>query len=174
MFNFNTQRYAAGYVPYAITFADTFPGCTASDHLTVRLGDMAICPCHRTAYNKFLYGHFIIQDNQIVDIEAINPEIASRILLSNNNLTSIGCDTCIFNKICLKGCFGSQYETMKDPFFPIENVCKLFKAKYQFLLQKYFSLDIISYLSNISPYNLHYVQAQEFLQFFKEVKPYVD
>lgn len=159
-----------GYVPWALTFADTFPGCTVCDSLTVRIGDMAICPCHRTAYNKLLYGHFVLKDNKIIDIEGNNPEIASRILLGNNNLCSPKCDACPYNPLCLKGCFGSQYETNKDPFFPIEDVCKLMKAKYNFIVQSYISYGAIDYLKSISPYNLHYPQAQQFLKILEELK----
>lgn len=170
VFNFNNQNNLCGYVPWALTFADTFPGCTICDSLTVRIGDMAICPCHRTAYNKLLYGHFVLKDNKIVDIEGNNPEIASRILLGNNNLCSPKCDTCPYNPLCLKGCFGSQYETNKDPFFPIEDVCKLMKAKYNFIVQSYISYGAIDYLKSISPYNLHYPQAQQFLKILEELK----
>lgn len=170
VFNFNEEDKVCGYVPWALTFADTFPGCTVCDSLTVRLGDMAICPCHRTAYNKLLYGHFILKDNKIVDIEGNNPEVASRILLGNTNLCSPKCDACPYNPICLKGCFGSQYETNKDLFFPIDNICKLMKAKYNFTVQSYISYGAIDYLKNISPYNMHYPQAQQFLKILEDLK----
>lgn len=169
LFNFdNSNETPDGYLPYALPFAYTFQGCTVSDNLTVRLGDLAICPCHRTAYNKLLYGHFIVKDNKIIDIEGNNPEIASRILLANNNIASLNCDVCKINKFCLKGCFGSQYETEKDMFFPIQSVCNLFLEKYDFLIKKYTELGIIDYLKKISPYNMHYNQAQELLKFIQE------
>lgn len=162
-----------GYFPWALPESDTFPGCTVADSLTVRLGDMAICPCHRTAYNRFLYGHFIMEDGKIMGIEGHNPEMASRILLANNNLCAIGCDDCEINEVCLKGCFGSQFEIEKDPFIPIENVCKFFKAKYYFLVKYYLDKGVIDYLKGISPYSLNYTSAQKKLAFFERMKSYV-
>lgn len=168
IFNFYNDQEDMGYTPWAITFSETFPGCTVCDSLTVRLGDMAICPCHRTAYNKFLYGHFEIENNKIIDIKGNNPEMASRILLGNTNLCSFQCDVCNYNALCLKGCFGAQYETEKDPFFPIESVCNLFKAKYSYLINTYLKMGIIPYLESFSPYNIQYIFIQKLLKFFKE------
>lgn len=165
---FNESDQNLGYVPYALMFADTFKGCTISDSLTVRLGDLTICPCHRTAYNKLLYGHFIVEDNQIIDIKGNNPEFATRVLLSNDTLCSPQCDTCFYAPICLKGCFGSQYETNKDPNFPIENICELLKAKYDFILQSHIDKGAIEYLKKISPYNMHYSQAQQFIKILED------
>lgn len=166
----NFSDSAKGYIPYAITFADSFPGCTVCNHMTVRLGDLAICPCHRTAYNKFLYGHFIVENNKIIDIKGNNPEIASRILLADNTLASFGCDVCQYRQICMKGCFGAQYETEKDLFFPIESVCNFFKEKYSYLTKTYIQLGIIDYLEKISPYSMNYNYAQKLLKYFKENK----
>ena len=67
------NRKYTGYTPFIITEASTTSPCTISNHLTIRVGDLAICPCHRLAYNKFLYGHFIVEDNKIIDIKANNP-----------------------------------------------------------------------------------------------------
>ena len=106
-FLFHPESKLNGYIPYALSLTDTFAGCSVSNHLTVRLGDMAICPCHRTAYNKYLYGWFQIENNEIVDIIGNNPQMASRILLANNNIASLDCDVCPINERCLKGCFGS-------------------------------------------------------------------
>lgn len=168
MFGLDNIPRDLGYVPYCITFADTFKGCTVSDSLTVRLGDMAICPCHRTAYNKLLYGHFIIENNQIVDIKGNNPEFATRVLLANDKLVSPQCDTCIYSPICLKGCFGSQFESNKDPLFPIENICKLFRAKYNFVLQTHIDLGLIKHLKNVSPYDMRYPQIKKVIKLLED------
>jgi len=40
--------------------------------ICVRLGDLAICPCHRTSYDKYLLGKFEVKDNQIIGIKANN------------------------------------------------------------------------------------------------------
>ena len=46
--------------------------CNLVHHLTVRLGDLAIIPCHRLSYDKLIYGKYKVSDNKIVGIEALN------------------------------------------------------------------------------------------------------
>ena len=58
--------------------------------------------------------------------------MASRVLMANNTYATLNCDVCKYNTICLKGCFGSQYEVTGDPFYPINNICDFFKTKYKF------------------------------------------
>jgi MoaA/NifB/PqqE/SkfB family radical SAM enzyme len=153
-----------GYIPWAIGVCDTFAGCTIPNHLTVRLGDLAICPCHRQAYDEYLYGYFITNNDRIVDIKAVNPLMAVKILMGNILTSSPLCDTCEFNYCCLKGCFGSQLETEKDPFFPIENVCKFFKAKYTCIFDWYREHDIIKYFQTWIPNEPQSVMVGEILR----------
>lgn len=161
----------SGYVPYAPAPLDTFAGCTVCNSLTVRLGDLAIAPCHRQAYNKFLYGHFIVnEDNQIAGITANNPHHAIRILMANNNLCHLGCDVCPIAEYCLKGCYGSQYEETNDPFIPSANVCHFFKEKWKNLMYYYKEIGVLDALAKISPYNEHYEEIQKFLQFYERIK----
>ena len=140
-----------GYVPWCIGPADSFTGCTVCNHLTVRLGDLAICPCHRQAYDEYLYGYFNVEDNHITGVRAVNPQMAIKILMSNVLYTTPLCDQCEFNYCCLKGCHGSQLETEKDPFFQIGNICKFFKAKYNFIFDWYREHGIIKYLQSWTP-----------------------
>lgn len=157
-----------GYIPYCFPHTDTFIGCTQATDLTVRLGDLAICPCHRLAYDKYIYGHFKVENNEIVDIIANNPQVAIKILMANFNLCSFGCDTCTFNNYCLKGCHGMQYESMGDPFIPNPNICYFFKRKYSFLIEKYKELGVIDYLKTVSDYEQFYDIVQDFLTLVKK------
>lgn len=140
-----------GYIPWAIGPCDSFTGCTISNHLTVRVGDLAICPCHRTAYNEYLYGYFNVENNRISGVHAVNPLMAVKILMCNIHTANPLCDKCPINYCCLRGCFGSQLETEKDPFFPIENICNFFKAKYAFIIKYYREKGIIDYYKTFSP-----------------------
>ena len=133
------------YIPWVLGDNRDYRGCTVSNLLTVRLGDLAICPCHRQAYDKYLYGKFKVEDNCIIDIEAINPYMAIKILMGSDYSNFHKCDACIYNHYCLKGCFGSQLETYGDPFFPIECVCQLLQRKYDTVLQYYKKLNIYEY-----------------------------
>lgn len=166
-------QHITGYVPYLLGESDSFAGCSVCNALTIRLGDMAICPCHRTAYNKYLYGHFVLDENhKIIDITANNFYMAERILFGNNNLLHFGCDTCVFNEVCLKGCYGSQLEATGDPFIPAKSVCKFFKAKFMNLINKYEEIGLWDTLEQISPYAVGYQRAQCLLSFKKRVEKF--
>ena len=160
----------SGYVNFGLTKADSFQGCTVSDMLTVRLGDLAIPPCHRTAYDGLLYGRFKVEGGKIVGVEEHNPQIASRILLQDSILCSPGCDCCPYNSFCLRGCYGSQQETEKDPFMPLESVCRLFKGKIDFLIDKFDALGVWGILEKVSPANARYEAVRETLQAVKRIR----
>ena len=159
-----------GYIPFCFPKADDFIGCTCANSLSIRVGDLSIIPCHRLAYNKYLYGRFILENEEIIGIEANNPQMAIKILMTNFNEGSLKCDTCLFKNYCLKGCLGSQYETMGDPFIPNENICNFFKEKYSFLLKYYSDLGVIDYLKQVSPLEIDYSEIKPFLIFYENWK----
>lgn len=167
MFNYEEIN---GYIPFLINEAELHATCSIANHLTIRVGDLAICPCHRTAYNKYLYGHFIVENDKIVGVKANNTQMAIRILFANNNLCSFRCDNCPFAFCCLKGCFGNQLELNKDPFLPVLSMCNFFEKKYTHLLEKYEELGVFSqYIEKITPYEVEYLKAQQLLNFRKDV-----
>ena len=166
----NQEKGLSGYIPFGFPKADDFIGCTCANSLAIRVGDLSIIPCHRLAYNKYLYGNFITDENGIKDIKSNNPQMAIKILMTNFNEGSLGCDTCIFKDYCLKGCLGSQYESMGDPFVPSKNVCNFFKEKYSFLLNTYEKMGVINYLKEVSPLEIDYPEISLFLKFFKKWK----
>lgn len=67
-------------------------------------------------------------------------------------------------------CYGSQREAEKDPFMPIESVCRLFKGKIDFLIQKFEALGVWNVLQNLSPANARYEAAQETLEAVERIK----
>ena len=158
------ERSELSYVPFLFSEANSVAGCTVGNTLTVRLGDLAICPCHRTAYHKFIYGKFKVENDKIVDIIGNNPVMATRILLANNLNASLKCDVCRYKGFCLQGCFGSQIESTGDPFMPIPNVCDFFSGKFNHLVQKYISMGFLEYLISIKPGNDYYPRAQTILE----------
>ena len=131
------------YDPKFILFDDRpLPACTIHKSLIVRMGDLAIGPCHRTHYDKFLYGRYIVENNKIVGLKANNVQLANRILLGSMN-THPKCSGCIIKNFCIKGCFGAQYETNGEILEPCKTVCNLFKQKMFFLIYKYEKLGLI-------------------------------
>ena len=103
-------------------------GCTIPHQLTIRLGDLAIAPCHRTAYPELLYGKFNVEDGKITGIEAKNVYTAMKVLTADMRTTLIGCDTCDFKTFCMHQCYGNSKEEAGDPFIRVENVCELLKV----------------------------------------------
>lgn len=121
--------------------------CGLQERLTVRLGDLAIVPCHRTSYDKFVIGKYIVENDEIVDIKAINPEIALAIFSMNPVMSCIKCGACIYNKLCMKQCFGANIEANNEILNPCDTVCKLFKRKIDFLVNKYIKYGVLEKLS---------------------------
>lgn len=113
--------------------------CSLKNQFIIRLGDLAICPCHRLSYKHLLYGKYVINNNKITGIEANNIQF-----FINNYITGekglMKCDTCIIKNYCIKGCYGSQYEVNHDPNYPIKSVCNFMKVKAMFLMLNYINL----------------------------------
>ena len=93
------------YIPQRLATNRT-ASCGLTQGFCVRLGDLAICPCHRTAYDKLLLGKFIVENNKIVGIEGLNPSMAINIWM-NGDSSWIKCDACALRKFCIKGCRGA-------------------------------------------------------------------
>lgn len=102
-------------------------GCSIQASLTIRIGDLAIVPCHRTSYNYFIAGYLKL-DKDKIRIEAKNPELFIAINSAESSLFPY-CESCLINKLCSKGCLGSQYEVTGDVFTPIPTVCMLEHGK---------------------------------------------
>lgn len=130
------ETYSGYYLPYKIEHGYFDYACTLGSMLAIRLGDLSIVPCHRLSYDKFILGKFIVENDKIVDVEAKNIQMASAIFLTNG-ISKPYCDCCPINSYCMKGCIGSQYETLNEPFCPIPSVCELLKASFLFLYLKH-------------------------------------
>lgn len=159
-----------GYMNFALPLAENHPGCTIPTQLCVRLGDLAICPCHRTSYDKFLYGKFDLEDGKISGITAINPQMAIRVLGGNNKIAHHGCDVCPYSGFCMRGCFGAQCEYENEPFMPIPSVCKMFMAKYDHLIDRYEEMGVLDEWRKISQYDTYYGYVQTVLRHIDEIQ----
>ena len=124
-----------------------WPTCSIARTLTVRLGDLAIVPCHRLSYDELNFGKFVVKNDKIVDVEAKNIQMMNQIWL-NNMYGSAKCNYCPYNALCTRGCYGSQYESTGELLYPCETVCDLYKAKSIFLYEKYKQLGILDKLTS--------------------------
>ena len=157
------------YLPWVLSQAFTYLSCTASTQLTIRVGDLTICPCHRTAYDKYNYGKFVVNDGKIVDIVSNNVYMAQRVLYTNQKLTHPKCDSCVYNPCCIRGCLGAQLEKYKDPFMPLNTVCDLEKAKMDWIISYYKDWKILDNLKKLTPKDLFYNRANNIIKFIEAV-----
>ena len=152
-----------GYINIAMPMAKTQAGCTIPSCLFVRVGDLSLVPCHRTAYPQYIYGKFELENGKIIGVNANNTAFASKIYFSNNLTSHHGCDVCQYNGFCLRGCFGEQYENTEDAFMPDPIVCNMFKTKYNHLIDVYVGLGVFEYMSKISSSDFRYIMCQQIL-----------
>ena len=126
------EGFLNNYIPFVLRL-NTQISCNLIHHHIVRLGDLAIVPCHRLAYDKLLYGKYKVENDEIVGVKALNLNFAFQNLLLNNN-GYLKCDRCLIKNVCPGQCHGSAFESTKESFYPIECVCDLEKAKFCYLL----------------------------------------
>lgn len=120
-------------------------GCSFQSTLFIRLGDLAIVPCHRTAYNGFIAGYLNNDGKQIIDITSKNIATYISAVTTNSNQYPF-CEQCVISSMCPHGCLGSQYEEMGDLFTPIPTVCQLEHVKIKSLIDEYKKLGIYGYI----------------------------
>jgi len=99
-------------------------GCSIQSTLTVRLGDLAIYPCHRLSYSPFITGWFRTNGQTITGVRAHNVELFLAILTLKGTCLPL-CETCLIKEVCPKGCLGAQFETTGDPFSPVPTICMM-------------------------------------------------
>lgn len=131
----------------AITTIGRGIGCSLQSLLYLRLGDMAIVPCHRTMYPGFEYARFKIENDKIVDIEAVNPELMIS-TIGFDAATQPYCEKCTIRELCSHGCLGAQLEVTGDMFTPIPTTCMMEHYKYYSMFKKYKELGILEDIFN--------------------------
>lgn len=161
------------YVP--CTFGDSkgVYGCTIQTHMTVRLGDLAIAPCHRTAYAKYLYGHFKLNDEgtKIIGLTANNPQVAINLFMLDNKYALLGCDTCAFNPVCMGTCRGQSVEAMQDIFQNDPKVCYFMKRKYTCLFNALEKRGVMTWLEeNLTEYHASYETFAKLITVWRSIK----
>lgn len=72
-----------------------------------------------------------------------------KLLLPNPECSNYQCDACVYNNLCMMGCFGSQYENTGELFNPPKNMCAMLKCKIDTLISKYKELGIIDYYKDM-------------------------
>jgi len=115
--------------------------CSIQEFITVRVADLAIVPCHRTAWPGFESANLEVKDNQIVNIKPINPWIHLAVLSGRNDNAPF-CSHCPINSLCTGFCLGTNLEYNKQPFIPVPNVCRMEFTKYKSIAKSFKMLGI--------------------------------
>lgn len=124
--------------------------CSLPCVLTINTADLTIAPCHRLTYEQFCAGHFIIENDKVVGIEA-DYGLSSYInITENNRYYRPECTHCEIRDFCMQGCMGSQFEFSGDVHKPVPSVCNLLKAQWEFLINKYANMGILDIILNPS------------------------
>ena len=145
--------------------ADNFKRCSLGLFLAINCADLSIVPCHRLTYSFFTGGKFKIENNKIVDIEAlegINGYLNHKITNTHFELDCYGCQNRFF---CKRGCRGAQFEYSSEAFLPIPDVCTMLNAELSLLAQKYSELGVFDYLFSQNEYQLDPIYKKRLINF---------
>lgn len=99
-------------------------GCGLQQEFSVRLGDMKLVPCHRTAYDGYNACTLVIDDDYNIDYELENENMYMMTMNFNAKFATKCCD-CPINTICSNSCLGCNFEVNHDFFTPVDSVCKM-------------------------------------------------
>ena len=116
--------------------------CNFFKNLTIDLTTMNIVPCAKVNYEDFACGQYIIENNEITKIKAKNVPI----IIYNTHLKQScmpHCELCPHVELCAGHCLGESYNKCFDMLPPIKEFCDLSKAKINFLIYRYNSLNLI-------------------------------
>ena len=120
-------------------------GCSEQHCMYVRLGDLAMVPCHRTSYDGYEGGRFKIEGGKVVDIEPINPELYITMKTFDSDSGPV-CQDCNINKVCSHYCMGANYEVNKDFFIPVESVCRMEFLKVKTLVEAMDEIGLVNHI----------------------------
>lgn len=150
--------------------------CVLGHAICIKLNNLTIVPCHRMAYPQFEAG--VLTDNSRFKIKNNIHAYFNMKEISPLNLP--GCSVCEYRFFCMKGCIGSQYESNGDYLIPVRSVCKLLKAKIDFLFKKYHELGLFHcYFQNEQLFNSKKsISSTRYLEFllmkgYKEYEQYL-
>ena len=166
---FKEYHFQNPYIPYKFVIDNCATlGCGLGNSLQIRAGDLAIIPCHRTSYDKFIFGYYVLNESEdkINDLKAKNIPLLNAIYKTGFK-TKPYCLDCYLNKFCPQYCIGANYENYDDIFYPVTENCHLQKAKYSFICLLYQKLGI----KDIKITDMNYKMAVEnFIDFLQEQK----
>ncbi len=122
-------------------------GCSFQSDLYIRLGSLDLVPCHRTSYEQFVLGKYVVKDGRIDHFKARNPElfIAG---ISTDAKNWPYCEQCMIRDLCSQGCQGAQVETTGDLYTPFPTMCRMEHAKIKGLVEGLIECKLLELICN--------------------------
>ena len=117
-------------------------GCSIQSDIQLRLGDLTHLFCHRASYKHHAMWKFKVENDKIIGVEAIKPELFITMLSSVSSAFPY-CETCVLKNLCSGQCLGSMYETNGELFVPIPSVCAAEHAKISAVLDEVYDLGLL-------------------------------
>jgi len=139
--DFLLQRHGFNILGTPFTHTGRGMPCSIQACLTLRLGDLTVIPCHRTAYKHMETATMLVEDNKIKGFDTKNIELWFSIQAITSEVYPY-CETCSIKYMCKGGCLGAQYEVTGNLFAPIPTVCRLFHAKIAALIEVTTELEV--------------------------------
>lgn len=134
--------------------------CKFQNSLNIFINNLSIHLCHNFQYDDQTIGIFILENEQIIDIE---PKILELIILNTHlkRSSTPHCENCIFLGLCSGFCYSKAYTKSFNPIIPIKEYCNLKRIKYTFIFNyliqnKLLTLEVINNL-NISVIYKNYI-----------------
>ncbi len=139
-----------GFNTLAIPFGRTGRGmpCSIQSCIVLRLGDLMVVPCHRTAYKHMETAQMRVEDDKIIGFDAKNIELFFAIQAASDRVFPY-CERCDINALCKGGCLGAQFETSGNLFLPIPSVCRLFFTKVAVMARFFVEVGVSSDVGKI-------------------------
>lgn len=119
-------------------------GCSIQSTIQLRLGDLTTTLCHRSAYDGLNLFKFVVEDDEIIDIEPLNYGMLVAMYSAGRN-TFPWCENCPIRDLCTGQCLGAMYEVNGDPFVPIPTACALEHAKVAAVMDEIVELGLFQY-----------------------------
>lgn len=139
--------------------------CSVQKSINLNCTNLSIVLCHRTSYSMLTPIYFVTDNEKehIIDyyVHNIDAYMSIRALKDRNQP---GCVKCPYRDICLKGCFGAQYESSGDILIHCQSVCDMFQAKYTHLLKLYNEYGIFA-----EAFKNNYIENEVEKQYFKDI-----
>lgn len=122
-------------------------GCSFQSGLYLRLGDLALVPCHRTSYEQNTLAKYNVENGKISGLTAYNPELMIAGIQSNSANWPF-CEQCLIRDMCSRGCQGAQIETTGDLYTPFPTMCRMEHAKLIGQIEGYKEIGILDAVIN--------------------------